>query len=250
MSSAARQANDRSGVAVSIAKLSRRFGKRSVLLNLDLEIGAGQFLAVLGPSGCGKSTLLRLVAGLEEPDGGRLVIEGNPRPIACVFQDPCLMPWRTVLHNVALPLELAGTPRTERLQKAAELLATVGLADAAERFPAQLSGGMRMRCSLARALITEPRLLLLDEPFAALDELTRRRLDHHLQELFLAHRMTVMFVTHSIAEAVLLSGAGGTILADRQIALPRPRSDSLLATEEFNREVYALSRLLTEAPAR
>ncbi|MBM4201007.1 MAG: ABC transporter ATP-binding protein [Gammaproteobacteria bacterium] len=241
------------GVSVSIANLTRRFGDRAVLRELSLSVGPGEFVAVLGPSGCGKSTLLRLIAGLDEPDAGRVAIDDNPWPIAYVFQDPCLMPWRTVLQNVALPLELTGVPRAARHRAAARLLATVGLADAAERFPGQLSGGMRMRVSLARALITEPRLLLLDEPFAALDALTRQHLDNHLQDLFLEHRMTVLFVTHSISEAVFLadrvivmSGAGGSLPADRRIELDRPRRDGVQTTVEFAREAGNLSRLLTE----
>ena len=241
------------GVAVSISKLSRHFGGRQVLADFHLRIDAGEFLAVLGPSGCGKSTLLRLIAGLDRPDAGRVAIDSNPWPIAYVFQDPSLLPWRTVLHNVALPLELTGVPKEQRLHAAAKLLATVGLGEAAGRFPAQLSGGMRMRVSLARALITEPRLLLLDEPFAALDALTRQHLDAYLQGLFMARRMTVVFVTHSIAEAVfladralVLSAAGGTILTDRPIALPRPRREAVQTTVEFASECAALAQVLAQ----
>lgn len=239
------------GVGVAITRLARTFGGRAVLQDLNLAIGPGDFVAVLGPSGCGKSTLLRLIAGLDAPDRGSVAIDDDPWPIAYVFQDPCLMPWRTVLHNVALPLELTGIPRNERLLRADRLLATVGLADAAQRFPSQLSGGMRMRVSLARALITEPRLLLLDEPFAALDALTRQYLDNHLQALFLEHRMTVVFVTHSIAEAVFLadralvmSPAGGALLADRRIALPRPRGEAVLTSPEFAHETAVLAQVL------
>ncbi|MGY6214819.1 ABC transporter ATP-binding protein [Methylolobus aquaticus] len=218
-----------------------------------MRIDAGEFLAVLGPSGCGKSTLLRLISGLDQPDAGRVAIDSSPWPIAYVFQDPSLLPWRTVLHNVALPLELTGVPKEQRLHAAAELLATVGLGEAAGRFPAQLSGGMRMRVSLARALITEPRLLLLDEPFAALDALTRQHLDDYLQGLFMAHRMTVVFVTHSIAEAVfladrtiVLSAEGGTILTDRPIALARPRQEAVQITVEFASECAALAQVLAQ----
>jgi NitT/TauT family transport system ATP-binding protein len=241
------------GVAVSISKLSRHLGGRDVLKDLDLRISPGEFLAVLGPSGCGKSTLLRLIAGLDQPDAGRVAIDSNPWPIAYVFQDPGLLPWRTVLQNVALPLELTGVPKHQRLRAASELLTTVGLDEATGRFPAQLSGGMRMRVSLARALITEPRLLLLDEPFAALDALTRQHLDNHLQGLFLEHRMTVVFVTHSIAEAVfladrviVLSAAGGQILTDRPIALSRPRREAVQTTMEFASEAAALAQILAQ----
>lgn len=241
------------GIAVSISQLSRHLGGRHVLKDLDLGISPGEFLAVLGPSGCGKSTLLRLIAGLDQPDAGQVAFDNDPWPIAYVFQDPGLLPWRTVLHNVALPLELTGVAKDQRLHAASELLTTVGLGEAAGCFPRQLSGGMRMRVSLARALITGPRLLLLDEPFAALDALTRQHLDNHLQALFLEHRMTVLFVTHSIAEAVfladrviVLSAAGGTILTDRTIALPRPRREAVQTTMEFASEAAALAHILAQ----
>lgn len=241
------------GVAVSLRKLQRRFQERMVLPCFDLDIVPGEFVALLGPSGCGKSTLLRLVAGLDEADGGRIEMGRDPWPVGYVFQDACLMPWRTVTGNVELPLELTGRSRAERRAAAARHLQTVGLAEANDRFPHELSGGMRMRVSLARALITEPRLLLLDEPFAALDAMTRQHLDEYLQELFLSRGMTVLFVTHSIPEAVFLAdrvavmSASGELVADRPIALPRPRSADVRTQAAFIGVVADLSRVLEKS---
>jgi NitT/TauT family transport system ATP-binding protein len=195
---------------------------------IDLDVAQGELVAILGPSGCGKSTLLRLVAGLDTPQAGEIELRGAPGAaaarasrIAYVFQDAHLLPWRTVQRNVELPLELAGVDRDRRSAAAARSLAQVGLAEAAGRYPAQLSGGMRMRASLSRALVTEPDLLLLDEPFAAVDEITRQRLDEQLHALCAERRITVLFVTHSIAEAaflaqrvVVLSPRPGRVVAD------------------------------------
>src|SRR5439155_19858500 len=158
-------------------------GGVEVLTGLDLKIAPGEFVAILGPSGCGKSTLLRIIAGLEQLDGGTLRCSAD-ESIAYVFQDPHLLPWRNVLRNVALPLELRGVPKASRFAMAREAIEKVGLSEAIKRYPAQLSGGMRMRVSLARALVTEPRLLLMDEPFAAVDEITRQQLAEQLRELW------------------------------------------------------------------
>ncbi len=213
---------------------------------MDLDVVAGEFLAILGPSGCGKSTLLRIIAGLDRPTEGTVTVQ---RPdagrfdIAYVFQDAHLLPWRTVVSNAALPLELQGIERARRREVATEALVKVGLGDALERYPAQLSGGMRMRVSLARAMVTSPTLLLLDEPFAALDEITRQRLDEQLRELWQARRMTVIFVTHSTNEAVflsertvVLSKRPGRIVSDRQVKLSTQRTGELRATADFARE--------------
>ena len=201
---------------VRIRDLRRTFdGTVPALAGITLDIPPGEFVAILGPSGCGKSTLLRIVAGLDRPTSGS-VDRGehfDRRSIAFVFQDAHLLPWRNVLRNVALPLELRGIAKSERLDAAAEALDKVDLSDALRRYPAQLSGGMKMRVSLARALVAQPKLLLLDEPFAALDEITRQKLDEQLRTLWLAHRMTILFVTHSTAEA--------TFLADRAVVLTR-----------------------------
>ena len=193
-----------SGVALELSGVRRVFaGQPAVIEHMDLSIAAGEFLAVLGPSGCGKSTLLRMVARLAPPDEGTIRIDPDAERFqtSFVFQDAHLLPWRTVLDNAALPLELMGAGQDERHRLAQEALSQVGLAEAVARYPAQLSGGMRMRVSLARALVTSPSLLLLDEPFAALDEITRFRLDHQLRALWKERGMTVIFVTHSISEA-------------------------------------------------
>jgi len=174
--------------------------------DVTLDVAEGDFLALLGPSGCGKSTLLRMIAGLAEPSAGRLDWGRDARrEIGFVFQEPTLMPWATALRNVALPLELAGVPRREAEGRAREWLARVELAGFEESYPRVLSGGMRMRVSIARALVTRPRLLLMDEPFAALDEITRFRLNADLLKLWQEERFTAIFVTHSTFESVFLA---------------------------------------------
>ena len=238
--------------SVSIRGVRQVFSGDVVAIErMDLEVKAGEFVAILGPSGCGKSTLLRIIAGLDRPTSGEVSLDD--KRIAYVFQDAHLLPWRTVLANAALPLELAGVDRATREKTAAEALDRVGLADAVTRYPAQLSGGMRMRVSLARAMVTKPSLLLLDEPFAALDEITRQRLDEQLRTLWQASGMTVLFVTHSTNEAVFLADRAvvltkrpGRIVEDRAIELPADRAGALRATPEFARE----SRFVYEALER
>lgn len=207
---------------------------------IDLTIDEGDFLALIGPSGCGKSTLLRIIAGLDTGEGEITVDRSS---IAYVFQDAHLLPWRTVAENVGLPLDLRGrSPRTERDAAVANALREVELLDAADRYPSQLSGGMRMRASIARALVTEPRLLLMDEPFAALDELTRNRLDERLRAVWGARKLTVVFVTHAIFEAtflatraVVMSRRPGRIVADTTIELPAERDKATRGSPEFAR---------------
>jgi NitT/TauT family transport system ATP-binding protein len=235
-----------------IAALHKVFDNDVVAIeNLTLKIGRGEFVAVLGPSGCGKSTLLRIIAGLEQPSSGAVEI-GQGR-IAYVFQDAHLLPWRNVLRNAALPLELMGMGRAQRLAAAKEALGQVGLADAVRRYPAQLSGGMKMRVSLARALVTRPDFLLLDEPFAALDEINRQKLDQQLRELWQRHRMTVVFVTHSTSEAtflanraLVLSSRPARTVADLPVDLPERRVASVRSSPQFaemTRQIYdALER--------
>jgi NitT/TauT family transport system ATP-binding protein len=255
------------GVALSLARVTHGFGDVRVLDGIDLAVPAGQFVALLGPSGCGKSTLLRLLAALDTARSGTIEVAGRtvrasvrqaPHPaadaIAFVFQDAHLLPWRTLLANVELPLELAGVGARERRERALRVLAQVGLADAAGRYPAALSGGMRMRGSLARALVTDPGLLLLDEPFAALDEITRQRLDGELYALWRARGMTVLFVTHSLSEAVflaertiMLSRRPARVLSDRNVELPAERGLELRNTVPFVEQVRALYRDLQVA---
>ena len=190
-----------------IAGLSHRFAGGTLALDgLNLGLERGEFLSVLGPSGCGKSTLLRLIMGLETPTTGALAWAGGVPPrFGVVFQEPTLMPWADVIDNVALPLRLAGAGRAARETAAREAIDLVGLSGFERAVPRELSGGMRMRVSIARAFVGNPELLLLDEPFAALDEITRLRLDDELRALATARGLTVVFVTHSVFESVYLS---------------------------------------------
>jgi NitT/TauT family transport system ATP-binding protein len=204
---------------LTITDVGRRFpGGVDALRAVALRLAAGDFIALLGPSGCGKSTLLRLIAGLDRPDAGRLTWDAGHAPapgdIGYVFQDATLLPWATAEDNVYLPLRLRGTPRDQALPEIHAALRRVGLAGFERSRPRQLSGGMRMRVSIARALVTRPRMLLMDEPFAALDEFTRHRLQADLLTLWREAGCTVVFVTHSIYEAAFLA---------RRIVLMTPR---------------------------
>jgi len=194
---------------VSLRGVGKLFGTGTRALDgLDLDVREGEFLSLLGPSGCGKSTALRIIAGLSEPSRGSVSWRDGAdarRGIGFVFQEPTLMPWTTVFGNVFLPLKLAGTDKVAAAPRIMETLARVGLADFAHAYPRELSGGMRMRVSIARALVTAPRVLLMDEPFAALDEITRFKLNDDLVALWRELSMTVVFVTHSVFESVFLS---------------------------------------------
>ncbi len=250
-------AREERGAAIALRGVTKRFAGAGgaadgvhALAPVDLEIAEGSFVALVGPSGCGKSTLLRIVAGLEPASAGEVFVRDRDR-IAYVFQDAHLLPWRTVAANVALPLELRGAPRAEIDGAVAEALASVELGDVGGRYPAALSGGMRMRASIARALVTKPRLLLMDEPFAALDEITRHRLDERLLALSRAQRFTVLFVTHGIFEAtflaeraIVLSRRPGRIVHDEAVALPAERTAALRGEPAFAREAGKLARAL------
>ena len=226
---------------------------------MDLQVDDGEFVAVVGRSGCGKSTLLRIVAGLLAPTEGRVVVDGTPvagprRDIAMMFQRPALLPWRTVLHNVLLPVEIFGWKRREHRAMAEQLLEMVGLTGVQKRLPHELSGGMQQRVALCRALIQQPRLLLMDEPFSALDALTREELSVELQRIHMELRTTMVFVTHSIDEAVLLadrvvvmSSRPGQVRKVVDVDIPRPRSLGFDAhLEEVARTSAHLHELLME----
>mgnify|MGYP001806297933 CR=1 FL=1 len=240
--------------AASLDDVLVRYPGRAPLGPVDLTIAPGEIVAVVGASGAGKSTLLRLLAGLEPPSAGTVHrAEGRT---GFVFQSATLMPWADALTNVALPLELAGTARPEARARAAEALTAVGLGDRLDARPRQLSGGMAMRVALARALVTGPDLLLLDEPFAALDSVTRRRLIEDLHRLWTARtpRPAIVFVTHDVEEAVylagravVLDGASGGIAATLASPGPLPRPDGWRAAADYRAAVEALALALAAA---
>lgn len=243
--------------AVEIVAATKVFpdGTRA-LAPIDLVVTPGEFVSLIGPSGCGKSTLLRLVAGLEAPSSGRVALwgGGSNGKLGFVFQDPTLMPWARAEANVRLPFDLAGVPRREAGRRVAAALARVGLAGEARKFPRELSGGMRMRVSIARALVSEPDLLLMDEPFGALDEFTRHRLDADLAALWAQRRFCVLFVTHALTEAVFLStrilvmaAQPGRIVRELAVDAPLPRDDSFRRSERFAAICRELSLALADA---
>jgi len=242
---------------ISISHLSKEYpNDRKVISDLALAAAAGEFVSVLGASGCGKSTLLKMIAGLSPISGGSIHIDGmipaNAREImSFVFQDPTLLPWRTVAGNVELALEFEGLSKALRRKRIDSVLTLVGLRDVGSYYPRQLSGGMKMRVSIARALVTTPRLLLMDEPFGALDEMTRNRLNEELLALKDAQRWTTLFVTHSISEAVflsdrivLMSGNPGKVHEEFAIPLPTPRTAALRSEPAFLSLVGQISRAL------
>jgi NitT/TauT family transport system ATP-binding protein len=244
--------------AIEVDNLSKQFPNqtRAVLQHISFAVPARQCVSLLGPSGCGKTTLLRLLMGLEKISGGRIAIAPElAGHIAYVFQEPRLVPWRTSLENVLLPLELSVGNTADGKQRAEQLLERLGLAERRQHFPRELSGGMQMRVALARALVTQPKILLLDEPFAALDERTRFRLQDLLLELKAQFNLQYFFVTHSIAEAVylgdrvLLLDKHGQISADQSIEFTQ-RNQELKLSAPFNEQVKAFSarfRALEEA---
>jgi NitT/TauT family transport system ATP-binding protein len=245
--------------------VSKRFASGVTALGgIDLDIHRGEFLSVLGPSGCGKSTLLRIIAGLSEPSSGvrRLLLETDRAGkipagrIGFVFQDPTLMPWSTVLDNVLLPFRLGRRIGAQERERAGAEIRSVGLAGFERAYPRQLSGGMRMRVSIARALVTDPDLLLLDEPFAALDEITRMALNDDLMRLWESRRPTVVFVTHSVFESVYLSTRiavmtprPGHVVAELPVELPQPRQRSLRTSPHYAALCASVSEQLVKAIA-
>ncbi len=232
--------------------------QKATIESINLEIQPSEFLSLLGPSGCGKSTLLRIVAGLSVPTTGEIQTtlgrKGQANDLACVFQEPTLLPWAKVWENVYLPLRLQGMNR--RLAQAAvdESLNLVGLAESANKYPRELSGGMKMRVAIARSLITKPKLLLMDEPFAALDELTRQRLNDELLDLQQQFGFSVFFITHSIYESVYLSdrilvmsSGPGRISDQLEVKLPKPRTEAARYSEAYGSTCLRVSEALAKA---
>ncbi len=242
---------------VGVRDVSKVFASGvQALGSASLDIAAGEFLSVLGPSGCGKSTLLRLIAGLAEPSAGTIEWPQGRPDLGFVFQEPTLMPWTTALGNVALPLKLRGQARSEREARAAEALAGVGLKGFEKSYPRELSGGMKMRVSIARALVTAPKLLLMDEPFAALDEITRRKLNTDLLELWQRTRFTAVFVTHSVFESVFLSqriavmsARPGRVRSELAIPAPYPRVEAFGTSADYAALCRLASAQLSDAMA-
>jgi NitT/TauT family transport system ATP-binding protein len=233
-------------------------GNLLAIANISFTVSTGEFLCIVGPSGSGKTTLLQLLAGLLPPSKGQIRLDGTrltePQPeISIVFQKPNLMPWRTVLENVLLPLQIEGVSRQEAYHQGQEVLNLVGLSEFASAYPKQLSGGMEQRVAVARALIRQPRILLLDEPFGALDALTRERLNLELLRLWQSRNLTAVMVTHNIQEAVfladrvlVLSPRPATISAEFMTKLPRPRPKGIEYSEEFSHLAYEIRQAIKD----
>jgi NitT/TauT family transport system ATP-binding protein len=240
---------------VSLRNVGKTFESGTVALNgLDLEVRDGEFVSLLGPSGCGKSTALRIVAGLSAPSVGAIEWPAGSGQIGFVFQEPTLMPWADVAANVRLPLRLAYADEAQSRAAVHRTLERVGLAEFAQSYPRQLSGGMKMRASIARALVTEPQLLLMDEPFAALDEITRFKLNNDLLTLWQELRRTVIFVTHSVFESVFLSQRivvmtprPGRVFADIAIPAPYPRDERFRTSADYAGYCRTVSEALGKA---
>ena len=248
---------------VALRGVGKTFPGGTIALRaLDLDIRAGEFVSLLGPSGCGKSTALRIVAGLSEPSDGAVAWPSSPTQpetgsrIGFVFQEPTLMPWASVFDNVHLPLKLRGIAAANARARVVAALERVGLAEFGRAYPHELSGGMRMRVSIARALVTEPQLLLMDEPFAALDEITRFKLNNDLLQLWQALRTTIVFVTHSVFESVYLSSRvvvmaarPGRVFSEIAIGAPYPRDPNFRTSVEYAAFCRRTSEALAQAMA-
>ena len=251
---------------LSVDSLSKRFrhaeGTVAALDGLSLEVAQGSFVAVIGPSGCGKSTLFNIVGGLEQDYEGRVLIDGHPadarqHDVGMVFQEESTFPWLTTIENVAFPLDAAGVGKAERMERARALLRLVGLEGFERRYPAELSGGMRQRTAIARTLAFQPRLLLMDEPFGALDEQTRLLLGDQVLRIHRELRQTSLLITHSITEAVQLADRvvvmtwrPGRVKRIVDIDLPRPRDSAIIASPEFGRLVATIWNDLREEASR
>ncbi len=241
------------GPAMSFNDISMTFPDGTqALANTNFEVGPGEFVTVVGPSGCGKSTLLRIASGLTRPTTGSVMIERTG--LGYVFQDATLLPWRTVQQNVELLAELEGLPKDETRRRAAENIALVGLTGHEKKYPRQMSGGMRMRASLARSLVLEPSVFLFDEPFGAVDEITRERLNDELISLFIRKKFAGLFITHSISEAVFLStrilvmsARPGRIVGEFHVPFEYPRSPDLRFEPEFGELSGQISHALRGA---
>ena len=257
----------RSESLVTLRGVGKTFaGGTTALRGFDFAVRAGEFVSLLGPSGCGKSTALRIIAGLSEPSEGAVTWPAAPTPAASssrigfVFQEPTLMPWTNVFNNVLLPLNLKGMPAETARGSVVAALDRVGLRQFGRAYPRELSGGMRMRVSIARALVTEPALLLMDEPFAALDEITRFKLNNDLLQVWQALRTTVVFVTHSVFESVYLSSRivvmaarPGHVVSELTIDAPYPRDQDFRTSAEYaalcRRASAALAQAMAEGDA-
>jgi NitT/TauT family transport system ATP-binding protein len=241
---------------LAISGLGKSFADLQVLLGIDLAVERGEFIALVGPSGCGKTTFLRIVAGLERATAGEVLLDGRAvrgpgTDRGFVFQQDALYPWRSVLRNVCFGLELQGVPKAQARARAQGMIELVGLSGFESHYPHELSGGMRQRVNLARALAIEPAILLMDEPFAALDALTRETMQHELLRIAAAAATTVIFITHQIEEAVFLGDRVGVFTARPgrlqeiiPIALPRPRPVGIKQTAEFQSHVGRIARLI------
>jgi NitT/TauT family transport system ATP-binding protein len=250
---------------VSLARISKRFSNGTLAVqDLSLEVRPRSFVSLLGPSGCGKSTVLRMIAGLGEPSAGQIDwpnasyhASGKPsRDLGFVFQEPTLMPWATAIRNVMLPLVLQDVAKREARERAGQALALVGLGGFENAYPRELSGGMKMRVSIARAIVTKPSVLLMDEPFAALDEITRQKLNDDLLQLWDGQNFTVIFVTHSVFESVYLSerivvmaARPGRVLGDITIDAPYPRGAAFRVSPTYSEFCRRVSGSLAEAIA-
>ena len=246
-------------ILLALENVEKRYDNGTLALQgVDLAIGAREFVSFLGPSGCGKSTALKMIAGLLQVTSGQIKWADNSadhaKDISFVFQEPTLMPWAKVFENVWLPLRLKGISRTQAQPQVDAVLAKVGLGQFANVYPRELSGGMKMRVSIARAMVTQPRLLLMDEPFAALDEMTRFKLNNDTLALWTAQQFTTIFVTHSVYESVYLSNRviimaarPGRVIADLKIDEPYPRTDAFRSTPRYAQWCVEVSQALQKA---